>query len=66
MSVHAGSLARAPVGDAPKEAFETNSHRLTRGWSRAFLATLILVQVTWTAGLLYALYFVIGALGGLV
>ena len=66
MSVHAGSLARASVSDAPKEAFEAKSHQLTHGWSRAFLATLILVQVTWTAVLLYAAYFVIAALGGLV
>ena len=66
MSVHAGLLSRASVSDAPNEAFEANSHQLAHSWGRAFLATLILVQVTWTAGLLYAAYFVIGALGGLV
>jgi hypothetical protein len=66
MSVHVGSsAAKAHVTDAPTRALAVHPPRPTRSVRLALLVALIVVQVAWTAVLLYTAFRVIGTLRGL-
>ena len=66
MSVHVGAPARAPVENAPT-ALERGESRPSSGReSRAALAVLVAVQLGWVAALIYAVYRMVGFVGGFV
>ena len=63
MSVQEGTPVRASASDAPKPARNVRSLKWSRGWSCAFLASLLAVEIAWMAFLVYAGFRVIGAMG---